>query len=591
MVNQVIKYIKDAIILEKKGYPKQAISILYKALSENNNNASILSEIGRIYLTMLNFEKAEEFLTKSLELEQTNTDTINLIIQLAMLTNREKLAVQMAQKLQEIQNSEDSFYLLFLTFLNSQQYNLIIQYYKLFKLEQYKNFDIDLTVAKAHYALNDFDASLNILKSLQETVKNNDELNLLLSKIYIEKREFLNVINIYQNTNSKNNDFKAYYAYAKLNTGEYFTSIDTLKEICFSKNAKDFYYDFLAQAYALTGWLDEAVQSLKKALKLNPLNIKYNSFLAYIYFKQHKKELANSEADYVLEQDKNNLEASILKILINYDKSTIIQSKTKIDKLLKQHNDIEIIFYAAYKIYYDMNLKTQALVFLESALTFNPASTIYLMEQAELYYELNQFNKAKTILYKLFDINSSAVDVLYLLTKIALIERNVADVEKYISLIENTRFNSAKFDYLKAYSLYLMEDYKKATDYLVQALDIEPENKEYYELMGDILFESGKYKEAYEYYNEITEFSEIYPSLLLKLAKTSLKTNNIEKAEQYYSKIFAHEGIEAKREYVEIMKDLKKLDKVATFLKAQFARIQNETIKQEIQTLINELED
>ena len=94
---------------------------------------------------------------------------------------------------------------------------------------------------------------------------------------------------------------------------------------------KDFYFDFLAQAYSLIGWLDEAIQALKKALKINPFNTKYNAFLAYIYFNQHKKSLANSEINYILEQDKNNLEANILKILVNYDKSTIIQSKTKID--------------------------------------------------------------------------------------------------------------------------------------------------------------------------------------------------------------------------------------------------------------------
>ena len=75
---QIIDYIKQAFELKESKNYKPAIEMLYKALELENDNVSILSQIGELYFLMNNYGRAEQYFEKALQINPKDTNSLKV---------------------------------------------------------------------------------------------------------------------------------------------------------------------------------------------------------------------------------------------------------------------------------------------------------------------------------------------------------------------------------------------------------------------------------------------------------------------------------------------------------------------------------
>ena len=77
--NDVINYIKRAFELKSQECYKQAIEMLYKALETENDNIEILYQIAELYYLLYNFDRAEQYLEKVLQMSPEHIRSLKLL--------------------------------------------------------------------------------------------------------------------------------------------------------------------------------------------------------------------------------------------------------------------------------------------------------------------------------------------------------------------------------------------------------------------------------------------------------------------------------------------------------------------------------
>ena len=63
--NEILTYITQSFDLKRQGYYKQAIEMLYKALSIEGNNVEILSQLADLYFLLGNDERVYQYAKNS----------------------------------------------------------------------------------------------------------------------------------------------------------------------------------------------------------------------------------------------------------------------------------------------------------------------------------------------------------------------------------------------------------------------------------------------------------------------------------------------------------------------------------------------
>ena len=78
----------EAFELKRKGYYKQAIEVYYKLLSKVSDDVEILTELADLYYLLHNNERANHYITKSLELKPDNISTLKVLCKVYMSERR-----------------------------------------------------------------------------------------------------------------------------------------------------------------------------------------------------------------------------------------------------------------------------------------------------------------------------------------------------------------------------------------------------------------------------------------------------------------------------------------------------------------------
>ena len=66
--NDVLEYVKQSFDLKAKGFYKQAIEMLYKALEIENDNNELLFQLGELYFLLNNYPRAVQYIEKIFKL-------------------------------------------------------------------------------------------------------------------------------------------------------------------------------------------------------------------------------------------------------------------------------------------------------------------------------------------------------------------------------------------------------------------------------------------------------------------------------------------------------------------------------------------
>ena len=254
--------------------------------------------------------------------------------------------------------------------------------------------------AKSYYKLLKYDEAKNIL----EKIDSNDEASiLLLDKIYYKTGNIEKIKEVYKKL--KEIDLKDSESLNLVGLN-YIENLDFDKAIeCFKKtieikdNEAKYYYN-LGQAYFLKGWIDEAKNSFNKAICLNPLEENYHYSLAYLFYRigDYDNALVHLEGDTDSEE---SLNSKILKLVIQAEKGDLAKPKIELEKMLKDNPNNESILYSLAKIYYKLDMFKQAKSIMQDVLKLNSKSFEYNEYYIKLLLKLNELEEAKNLIDEL----------------------------------------------------------------------------------------------------------------------------------------------------------------------------------------------
>ena len=100
--NEVLEYITKSFDLKPQGFYKPAIEMLYKALSIENNNVEILSQLGELYYLLENNQRAINYIEKTLEIDPLHIDCLKLMKTIYMAEEKYDEALKAVNKIYEI---------------------------------------------------------------------------------------------------------------------------------------------------------------------------------------------------------------------------------------------------------------------------------------------------------------------------------------------------------------------------------------------------------------------------------------------------------------------------------------------------------
>ena len=182
-------------------------------------------------------------------------------------------------------------------------------------------------------------------------------------------------------------------------------------------------------------------------------------------------------------------------------------------------------------------------------LTKYPESYYGHKSLAEIYEKEGGMRKAIDEYVKAIDIKKTDYDSYY---KIAELLNNLTRKDEAITMLENLL--RIKPDYLKASSLLgeiLLEDerYKEAASVFLDAIKYEKENYDLYYNLGIAYTHLNDFKNAKIVYEKAAEISHFECKASFNLGKIALIYNDLDNAESYFTKAIYGEEVEAMSYY------------------------------------------
>lgn len=522
--NEILGYITQSFDLKRQGYYKQAIEMLYKALSIESNNVEILSQLADLYFLLGNEERAKQYIDKTLEVNPQHLDCLKLLMKLDIKNNELNSAKELAQKIMEISNSSEN----------------VIDYIKV--LHKLGDFDAIKEYNESHEDLDD-DVACEIASAYAEKKMLLEAIQ-ILEKVMIKGCEASNVLTLagtlYYNTSQlakavtifklledrEENDVCYYYlGLFSLDEDRFMDAINYFqKALVLKPNNAQYAFD-LANAYYLNGWIDEAVKFFNEAIIREPENKEFLYALAYLYYRNSDYEKTRNIISKIIKIDENYLPAKILRALIKLETKDILGARFELEELVDLDSKDDFALFSLAKIYLELGLYEKAKAYMERALELRYDSLEYMCEYINIVIQEGNYDLAQKLVDKVKEISEYYFDNWVLQAKIYNETENcVALFDTAQKLIE---MDSNRYEgyYYNALALYVSEDIMFAIESLKKAISLNVNDSSLYVLMSEFYQVIGRNEEALLYLDEATSIEpsaknkELYMQLVSKVRK------------------------------------------------------------------------
>lgn len=515
----------EAFELKRKGYYKQAIELYYKLLSTEGDDIEILSELSDLYFLLKNNERAVHYASKALEINQEHISSLAVMRKIYLSDLNYDKAEEISDKIYSITGSETDLTELLKILEHKKKYNDIIKYTE--------NINDSECRYKRAFALNKLERNeeaINILKSISEDenseLYNDEKVLLLLGKIYYKNKETeksKEVLKKLEENKIENAESLNYAGLSKLDELKLDEALGYFNEAA-DKDPKNPQYHFNAgQAYYLKGWFEEAKKSFNTAICLNPMDESYHYALAYLLYRCG--DYVNAEAHLNPEY----FDSKVLIQVIKSEKGDLASPKIELEKLLNEHPENETILFSLAKIYYNLDMYKQAKTLIEKVVSINQKSFEYQEFLVKLLLKLKMSDEAETRINELIEKYPK-----YYYAKVLEAELNLSK-QDYDSLFDTAQelieldINHYEGYYYNAIALFEKEDVNFAIESLKKAISLDVANAELYVKMSEFYQAIGRYEDAFEYIKEAGDIDksarnkELYMQLASVLRKKGLK--------------------------------------------------------------------
>lgn len=487
----------EAFDLKRQGYYKQAIEVYYKLLSETEDNIEILVELADLYFLMKNFAKATHYIEKVLELNPKHIQCLNILKNIYLELGKKKDALKLAEKIYNIDINDSTKFSLLDLLYSYNEYSKIIEY-----ASEEDSDECKYIIAQSQYNLGIYDEALKFC------LENNDEDEntlLLMGKIYLKQNVTDKAKEVYKKLKELDLNNAESLNFVGLN---YIDELELDKAIeCFKKaielkeNESSYHYN-LGQAYFLKGWIEEAKKCFNTAICLNPLEENYHYSLAYLLYRIGEFDNALIHLDGC---EDGNINSKILRLSIKAEKGDLATPKIELEKMIKSNKDNEMILFSLAKIYYKLDMFKQARTMMEDVLKINDKPFEYKEFYIKLLLQLEEVEIAKSKISELVEKHPKYYYAKVLEAEIYIIEKDFEELFNVAQELIELDLNHFEGYYYNSIALFEKEDINFAIESLKKAITLDVNNASLYVKMAEFYQAVGRYEDAFEYIKEASD--------------------------------------------------------------------------------------
>ncbi len=504
--NEVLNYITKSFDLKRQGFYKPAIEMLYKALTIENNNVEILSQLAELYYLLENHKRAINYIEKTLEINPLHIDCLKLM----------KTIYYNDENFVEAQKAALKIYQLNPTPANFAERIRILNKMKDFEtvenLEQ-ANIDFDEEIyyqfAVSHYQYKDYLKSIEYLEKAAKLKPDDCRIETFLAEIYYLNGDFEKSKKLF--FKYKNEDENAlimnYIGLFKLDENKIEEAVDYLSRAVKLEPQNPKYSYNLANAYLENGWFEESLKFMNIAICLDPENTDYRYSLAYSYYTNEQYDKSLNEIKNILKINPDNIDAKILNALLKSKFGDPVAAKVDLDLIVKQNPKNVFAMSSLAKIYVDLEQNDKACEVLKKLTDMEP-SIINLTEYANVLIDNKSYGEAQEIIEKIIHYNPNYVEGYVLQAK------NYIQIKDYESAFDSAQSiieldqNNAQGYFYNAVALFEQGDTSFALESMKKAISLDVNNPMYYVQMSEFYQKLGKFEDALAYVSEAASIDE-----------------------------------------------------------------------------------
>lgn len=506
---EILEYIKEAFRLRSENLYKQAVEMLYKALTLDNDNIEIFYQLGELYVLMHNPVKALGYLEKVLSKQPQHIECLKLVSRIHMENNEYNDALIFALKAFELEKKSENLMPLI------KIYGELKMFDKLEEFSEYKNMTYE--IAEILYKNGKIDEAENKLKTCEQT----EAVKILLGKIYFDKNNLKKSREIFSSfgKNSENPEILNYQGLFHLEDMDFTNAIKCFsKATHINKNNPVYFYN-LANAYFFNGWMEEAQTAYSKAIYLAPDNMDYRYSLAYLYYEINNFDKCKKEVETILAAEKKHYRAKVLKALLLNRENNFMEAKNILEENLQINNNDNFTLVSLSKTYVGLDMFKKAEEILLTLTENHPENFDYISDLSDIYIKEKDFDKALEPALKLIKQNPNYLYGYVLAAKASYLSGNLQNAKEYAQEAISLDMNCSDGYYYLALVRFEEKDYDEAIECMKRAIIYNPANPEYYAQMSKIYKEKNDIKTALDYISEAesiahsAEYQDIYKEL------------------------------------------------------------------------------
>lgn len=520
---EIINYIKRAFELKSQECYKQAIEMLYKALSIEPDNIEILYQTGELYFLLHNYPRAIQYPERILAQEPEHIPSLKLLRDICIRQNELIRAKELSEKLYKLEPNEKNLI------------KIIDLYGRLNLLEELTQYDTQIknsdkclyTLANSYYKNKNLVEAKKYIDLAIKINSENEDCEILSGKILFDENKLEESKAIFDKF-GKHSSNPEVLNYQGLFAMEEMNFIDAIKDFSKAVNlnkSNPVYLFNLANAYFLNGWKEEAIQTYKKAICVAPDNLDYRYSLAYLYYKYQDYEKAQKEVDFILENDRKYYSAQVIKALLLYQNKNYLEAEEVLNQNIKAGVEEDFTLDSLAKIELELGKFNKAEEHMQSVITRAPYALEYQIELGNIYVKEKNYKKALEVAQKVISENTNYIDAYILGAKATYLNKDYDKSKEFAQNALSLDINCAAGYYYLALVRVEEKDYDEAIECMKRAITFDINNAKYYATMANIYKLNGDNKTAFDYVKEAESIdsSEEYKILYREYATLNRK--------------------------------------------------------------------
>ena len=504
--NEVLEYITKSFDLKRQGFYKPAIEMLYKALTIENNNVEILSQLAELYYLLENYQRAINYIEKTLEINPLHIDCLKLMKTIYLKDENYIEAQKAAVKIYELNPNSENL---------AERIRILNKIKDFDTVENIEHMNCDFNdeiyyqFAVAHYQIKDYNKAIYYLEKAKNLTPNNEKIEVLLAEVYYLNNNFEQSKELFlkYKNRSDNAVIMNYLGLFKLDENKieeaisYFLTATKLEP----QNAQYSYN--LSNAYFANGWQDEAIKYMNIAICLEPENCEYRYTQAYSYYVNTQYEKALNEVKNILKINSDYTNGQILEALLKNKFGDPVSAKVELDKIVKNNPENTFALNALAQVDIELEQLESACKLMKKVMEIEP-TIINKTEYANVLIESESYGEAQEIIENIIEENDKYIEAYILQAKnyIGIKDFNSA-FDSAQEIIELDQNNPNGYFY-NAIALFELGDVNFALESMKKAISLDVNNAMYYVQMSEFYQKLGKNEEALAYIGEAASIDE-----------------------------------------------------------------------------------